>query len=260
MKFIVKCQQRFTQLNIKSINYLKKKLKRGSVYLYINSLDPEKLKTEVETVDTLVESYIKALNKIKSKFNIEENVKISDIVRLPNIFSSSDINLTKEQEEKTLTKLEESCNKLISEREQEGRELTEDLNNKIKKINNEIETLEKEFEIHFEEKQKNINEKLHSICENTEESELRKNYLYSVLDKMDINEEIVRFNSHLKKLKDTINANSLEKGKSLDFTLQELGREINTILSKTPSAEISNVALNIKVEIEKSREQVQNVI
>jgi len=89
---------------------------------------------------------------------------------------------------------------------------------------------------------------------------MRKNALFALLDKMDIHEEIVRFKSHLKSLHHQLDSAEIEKGKRLDFTLQELGREINTIAAKCSDATIGALAINVKVELEKAREQTQNIV
>jgi len=81
-----------------------------------------------------------------------------------------------------------------------------------------------------------------------------------MLDKIDIHEEIVRFKSHLATIDEQLSAPEAEKGKRLDFTFQELGREINTISAKCSDAAIGKRAINVKVEIEKAREQVQNIV
>ena len=81
-----------------------------------------------------------------------------------------------------------------------------------------------------------------------------------MLDKIDIHEEITRLNSHLDRLIQTLISHDAEKGKRLDFTLQELGREINTITAKCSDSTISAHAINVKVEIEKMREQIQNIV
>ena len=77
---------------------------------------------------------------------------------------------------------------------------------------------------------------------------------------MDIHEEIVRFKTHLESLSCNHKSDDIESGKKLDFTLQELFREINTIASKCNDSVISALAINIKVELEKSREQAQNIV
>lgn len=80
------------------------------------------------------------------------------------------------------------------------------------------------------------------------------------MDKLDLHEEITRFNSHLKNFMAIVNDDKISKGKELDFVLQEMFREINTIASKTNSYFISNNTVNAKVELEKAREQVQNIV
>jgi uncharacterized protein (TIGR00255 family) len=91
-------------------------------------------------------------------------------------------------------------------------------------------------------------------------AELQRTAAYMTLEKMDINEEIVRFKSHLANFEQQLTAAGIEKGKRLDFTLQELAREINTIAAKCSDATIGAAAIDIKVELEKAREQVQNVV
>jgi len=81
-----------------------------------------------------------------------------------------------------------------------------------------------------------------------------------MMDKLDLHEEITRFNSHLKNFKTIINDEKISKGKELDFVLQEMFREINTIASKTNSYLITSNTVNAKVELEKAREQVQNIV
>ena len=93
-----------------------------------------------------------------------------------------------------------------------------------------------------------------------ETTDIRKGSLLLMLDKLDINEEIVRFKSHLESLENQLDNPKAEMGKRLDFTLQEMAREINTISAKCSNAKISSTAIDIKVELEKAREQAQNIV
>ena len=97
-------------------------------------------------------------------------------------------------------------------------------------------------------------------ADENQQNEIQKNAAYALLDKIDIHEEIVRFTTHLGVLEKEIRADKVEKGKRLDFTLQELAREINTITAKCSDATISTMAIDIKVELEKAREQSQNIV
>ena len=94
----------------------------------------------------------------------------------------------------------------------------------------------------------------------TDVVELRRTQLYYDLERMDIHEEIVRFKSHLQALKAIIHSQDIEKGRRVDFTLQELMREVNTIAAKCSDASISTHAITIKIELEKIREQAQNIV
>ena len=93
-----------------------------------------------------------------------------------------------------------------------------------------------------------------------EATENQSNIIFNQLERIDIHEEIVRFKTHLGTLSLILEKPGSENGKKLDFTLQELFREINTITSKCADAEISSLAINIKVELEKAREQAQNIV
>ena len=106
-----------------------------------------------------------------------------------------------------------------------------------------------------------INEALAELENDTSKfAEMQKNALYAILDKIDVHEEIVRFKNHLKTLLASLESSDIEKGKRIDFILQELSREINTITAKCSDATISSHAINIKVELEKAREQTQNIV
>ena len=125
----------------------------------------------------------------------------------------------------------------------------------------EIALINKRYKQLIEDQKKRINVLTQEFKDaQSDMADARKSAMYTMLDKIDINEEIVRFQSHLKNLKDLLKAPGTEKGKRLDFTLQELAREINTITAKCSDSIICEQAINIKVEIEKSREQTQNIV
>ena len=84
--------------------------------------------------------------------------------------------------------------------------------------------------------------------------------LYNELNKIDIHEEIVRFKTHLSAIQKILKGTEPENGKRIDFTLQELSREINTIAAKCSSASIGSLAIDMKIDLEKAREQAQNIV
>lgn len=257
----IKLPHIFYSLENEIIKILKKELKRGTVYLYVGMENPDAFKTNIEISMESLDGYIKAINRAKDSYKIEDNIKISDIIRLPNIFTVHEATLTSEQRSAFLAIISDLAKELVQERNREGAELLKDIKLRISRLKNEIEEISKAFEIYFDAKKANISQKIEGgLVNDSDFAENQRKILYSVLDRNDIHEEIVRFRSHVGKLEDIINLPEIEKGKSLDFTLQELAREINTILSKTTSANISHIGLNIKVEIEKTREQAQNLV
>ncbi len=124
-----------------------------------------------------------------------------------------------------------------------------------------IADIEKRYIVRINEQKEKVHQTLEEIKgDESTISEAQRNALYSMLDKLDLQEEITRFASHLKQIDAIIKTDAMEKGKRLDFTLQEMNREINTIAAKCSDSKISQNAINVKVEIEKVREQVQNIV
>lgn len=250
-----------SHLETKLIKTLKKKLRRGNVYLVVHVSGPRQLRGAVEPSLKIVESYINAINQIKEKFNIQGDASISDIVDLPNVFGTSDQQLDETSEQKILATINELIEQVIEARNQEGVELKKDIDQRVAHMEKEMDAVEITFKKAMEEQKQKVHETLKELEDDESKfADIQKNALYVLLDKMDINEEIVRFKSHLQNLKEHLASDQVEKGKRLDFTLQELGREINTIAAKSVSADMGSHAINIKVELEKVREQVQNIV
>ena len=109
-------------------------------------------------------------------------------------------------------------------------------------------------------KKKQVEQVRIEVEQGDELAKIRLEELYRMLDKIDVHEEIVRFKSHLSAFEATVQDESVDKGRRLDFTLQELMRETNTITAKCSSSAIGSIAVDIKVELEKAREQTQNIV
>ncbi len=246
------------------IKLFKESLHRGYIYFTIHMDNPSIFKGSVEPSMGMVEGYAQSLSAIKKHLNLPDPITLDMIAHLPNIFNIAEQSIDKQSTDTLLNAINELIKDLISEREKEGKKLQIDMENRIAIMLAGIIEIEKMSALLVEEQKKKINAILAEVRtdQNDEQeiAETRKNTLYSVLDKMDIHEEIVRFKSHLENLQLHIDAKEIEKGKRLDFTLQELAREINTVTAKCSDASICKQAINIKVEIEKVREQTQNII
>lgn len=248
-------------LEIKIINKLKSNLFRGRAYFSIKILESDVALTKVKPSIKLIEEYLNALNEVKNKFNLSGDLTISDVLNLPNLFSSQNVKIDTKIEHDILGAVDEVVDLLIKSRNREGLELKKDLEKRFVICAKKMALVKKRFNAFVKEKKSEIKKLLVEYKKtSSEETKLKLDELYSVLNKIDVHEEIVRFESHLKNAKKVINDAKTEKGKRLDFILQELLREANTTLAKCSDFNISSLAVDIKVEIEKVREQAQNIV
>jgi len=243
------------------IKLLKEKLRRGHVYCTIYLSNPNIFEGSITPSLTIVKSYAHAIEKIRETLQLSDPLKLDNILRIPNIFSTETQELDEASTNSILAAVDELISKVILERQIEGSNLLIDLTNRITIITEEIHRIKDRSHIVIQEFKKKVHSTLQELTlQENLLADAQKSALYSTLDKIDVHEEITRFISHLDLLLSTIKSADIEKGKRIDFTLQELGREINTITAKCSDSIISSHAINIKVEIEKMREQIQNIV
>lgn len=243
------------------ITLFKSVLHRGSISFNIHISNNNAFKGTVEPSINTIKSYLTALHKIQETFAIKGDLSIADILVLPNIFILEEQELDAASKKAIFDTLHTVLDELVAAQTKEGEVLKKDLQERITIISAEMESIEKAFELVI----KNQKQKVHEAVtefenEETAVSELHKEALYAVLNKIDVHEEIVRFKSHIKNIISSLESPGIEKGKRIDFILQELSREINTIMAKCSDSIISGHAINIKVELEKAREQTQNIV
>jgi uncharacterized protein (TIGR00255 family) len=245
------------------INRCKKALHRGSMYFTIHMSNSNALKTSVVPAPHLVESYLKNLTELQKTFKLPGTITINDIIKLPDLFETTeDIDLSHNEE--TLYKaLENLIQTVTAAREQEGASLQKDLEERMHIIKETITLLEpRAQEINAQRKEhfrKEIQAALSASSPEMQETLLQT--LYSNLEKVDVHEELVRLKSHLQNFSMTLQDPQLpQKGKKLDFVLQEMFREINTLSAKLPDVTSGSSIITVKVELEKAREQVQNIV
>ena len=247
-------------LETKFIKHLKKELHRGHVFMSINVSDQSALKGTITASIPIAKSYATVAEQIQKETGVSGTFTISDLVDLPHVFSVEDQLLDDQIKEQLTALVDETIKALIGEQEKEGKTLHNDLMQRIALVTKHIDDIEKLHEAFMAHRKKEILSELQTYTSEDDVVEARKAALYYLLDKIDIHEEIVRFKSHLASLKQLLDAPSIEKGKRLDFTLQELGREINTVAAKCSDATMGARAIDIKVELEKAREQAQNIV
>ena len=248
-------------LETEFIRFFKTALHRGHVSFTIQVSNSSLFKGPVEPSLTTVNSYVQAIQAIQKACSLPGTVTINDIINLPNIFSVEEKAADESVKEALLQATQELIKELITARKTEGALLQQDLEQRCTIMHKEIVTIEQAAEKLMNERKKEAADLLTELAQHPNELiDAKKHLLYHDIDKNDIHEEIVRFNSHLGNLKNQITSNELEKGRRLDFTIQELVREINTIGAKCSDVLIGTLAINIKVELEKIREQIQNIV
>ncbi len=247
-------------LEVKIIRKLKEKLFRGRVYLTVRFFEEEGGLQKITPSFGLISEYVKAVGEIKKRFKLGGDLDISDIFKLQGVFITERNQLSVNFEKSIMTSIMQVTDSLVKSRQLEGKSLQKDLDKRFDICAERMVIIRGLFK-KFMQKQKNeIKKTSASYQKGDEQAKMKLDELYSVLNKIDIHEEIIRFDNHLKNVKKIIKDDKTEKGKRLDFVLQELMRESNTMLAKCSDFNISAAAVDIKVELEKAREQAQNIV
>ena len=243
------------------IKLFKLHLYRGHITFSLHVSNPSLFKGPIEPALPIIKSYLNAIVLIQEECRIAGNITIAEIMQLPNVFSMEEKSIDESIKSTVLNAINSLIIDLIETRKAEGQTLKIDLLARYAIIDTEIRAIEQAAEELMKLRKQTLNKSLQDLeQENTDLTEIKKNLIYHEINKIDIHEEIIRFKSHLHNLILQINSADPEKGRRLDFIVQELGREINTIAAKCSDVAISTIAINIKVELEKIREQVQNIV
>ncbi|MBL4588114.1 DUF1732 domain-containing protein [Candidatus Babeliales bacterium] len=240
---------------------LKSSLYRGKVFFSIK-ISEELGVLEVPTISTsIAQQYIISIKELQKKLSLPGTLTINDVLLLPQLFSFEKKTLHKDDHAQIHALVDQAIKNLIAERLREGEALYKDLVLRLEDCKEKIEDIRKRFESLIIDKKKMITE-VSALVQNGEEAEKpRLDELYIHLNKMDIHEEVSRFVTHVEALFLLFkNDSKVEKGRKVDFLLQELFREINTITAKCSDSAITTLSVDVKVEIEKAREQVQNIV
>lgn len=243
------------------IQKIRSTLIRGHVYCTLHITNPQAFRGAIEPARATIVSYIEAIREIETLTGLHTPLTLSDILQLPNVFIVADTLIDEKTASTIVALVDELLSTVNTMRIQEGAALQKDLLERITVMRSEIDAIAQEATVLIAQQKNKIQELLATTKPDDDSgAQGNKEALFIALDKMDVHEEIVRFKTHLDSLIKHLKTDTPEHGKRIDFTLQELGREINTIASKCVSARISEHTINIKVEIEKAREQAQNIL
>lgn len=235
-------------------------LKRGRVDLVITLTQTEESSYEINL--PLIKGYFKALQQIQMQLDLDTSFDLGLLAKLPNAIqlTTTSANLDQDLNNHLTSVVDQALEKLTAMRLVEGKELEAELMSRLEKIEASIPEIENNAgqltEFYRERLQKRMQEILPNSIQ-LDQGRFSQEVAY-LAERSDITEEIARLKSHVLQFKELL-ATVEEAGKKFDFILQEMNREANTILAKSGELNISKMAIEIKTEIEKLREQVQNV-
>ena len=241
-------------------NLLKTYIQRGKVDVFVFYEDYTKSNVCVKYNKDIAAEYIAYLDSMAKDFNIENNVNTTLIGRFPEVFTLEEQPGDEDEIWGYLKEaVEEAATKFVESRIKEGDNLKADLIAKLDNMLSMVSVIEaKSPEIIADYKQK-LTEKVGELAANTQIDEQRiATEVVIYADKVCVDEEIVRLKSHIEGTKQILEEGGAV-GRKLDFIAQEMNREANTTLSKSTSLEISDIGIDLKTEIEKVREQIQNI-
>jgi len=242
------------------VSRLKVGLVRGRVYCTMRINGQGALLEKMSFSPSRVEEYLQAGVYIQKHFGVRGELSIAEIMALPQVFSTERTALSDQSLALLLTGLDRSIEQTLIARREEGKTLLVDLLKRLSLMASAMNDIE-EIMLGLLATKKEEVARTQQLAQGGDEAAraLLVEYV-SQLDKMDVHEEVVRFRSHLLAIERLLNDENPEKGRKLDFTLQELMREVNTVTAKCANYAMSARAVDIKVEVEKIREQVQNIV
>ena len=258
----------FTSRVPRSCGYLDEKLKsfiqgkvsRGKIDVGVSIQSDGVSDEKIEVNSEVAKGYITALRSANEELGLEDDLTLSRIMRLPDIF---DVKKIEEDEETVWNEVklvaEKALERFVAMREAEGEKMREDILLRLDYITGLVEKIEKKSPETTEKYRKKLFDKISEVLKDTNVDEQRiltEAAIFS--EKTAVDEETVRLRSHINQCREMLSMNEAV-GRKLDFLIQEFNREANTIGSKCQDIEITKVVVDLKSEIEKIREQVQNI-
>ena len=256
----VRLPKKFLHFEPRIRNLIKQEVIRGKVDVYINFSDYTSNNVSVKYNENLAQEYMDAFDRMKERFHIDNNVGVSSLASFPEVIVLEE--KTKEEDEMwdTIEEIVVAATKeLLETKSREGENLQKDILFKLEEISNYLLFIEEKAPQIVEDYYNKLRGKVADLLGDTQiEESIIATEVATFADKVCVDEEIVRLKSHIANMKDTIEEED-GIGRKLDFITQEMNREANTILSKVNDLDVTNVAINLKTEVEKVREQIQNI-
>lgn len=248
----------FFEANIRTL--LKKYVQRGKVDVFISYEDLTENTSVLRYNQDLAREYWAYFEKMANQFRMENNITIADLARFPEVLTMEERGIDEDSLWSLLEKaVTEAAARLVETRNAEGENLRLDMLAKLDGMLAYVDYIEERSPELIAEYRNNLKNKVKELLDGAQPDDVRiltEVTIYA--DKICVDEEVVRLKSHIRNVKNILNEQE-GVGRKLDFMAQEMNREANTILSKSNDMEVTSRAIELKTEIEKIREQIQNI-
>lgn len=240
--------------------FVKEQVARGKIECYVHILEIDAQAADVVINAPLVEGYIRALNSLESEYGLRNDISVMQVGRMPEVLTVKKA----EADEDTVWQAvmpvaQEAIDRFIAMRAKEGEKLKEDVLSRAETILGNVAFIESQSEQTVKDYTARLSERIQEVLADTTIDEARILTEAAIFaDKVAVAEETVRLRSHIAQLGDMLESEEAV-GRKLDFLVQEMNREANTIGSKCQDVNVTKKVLDIKSEIEKIREQIQNI-
>ena len=259
-EFSCRTTRGYSFLEDKIKKYVAERISRGKVDMYVSITESEDSEVNVTINKPLASGYVNAIHTLATEYNIPDDLSVSVLSRYSDIFQ---IHKEEQDEEQIFSDVKVALDKalegFIAMRQAEGLKLKEDVLSRVKTIMSIVSQIEERSPITVEEYQKKLYKRISDMLSSTDIDEQRILTEAAIFaDKVAVDEETVRLRSHFEQMK-TFFESGVPIGRKLDFIVQEMNREANTIGSKVTDSILAHKVVDIKSEIEKIREQIQNI-
>lgn len=259
-EFSCRVSRGYSFLEDKLKKYVMQKVSRGKVDMYVSITEPEDTEVEVAVNKPLAAGYVNAIHSLASEYDIPDDLSVSVLSRYSDIFQ-----ITKPQQdedkvfEDVKVALDDALSGFIAMRRAEGEKLKEDVLSRVDTIMSIVSQIEERSPVTVEEYRQKLYKRISDMLNSTDIDEQRILTEAAIFaDKVAVDEETVRLRSHFEQMSSFFESDA-PIGRKLDFIVQEMNREANTIGSKVTDSVLAHKVVDIKSEIEKIREQIQNI-
>ena len=247
-------------LDDKLKNYLQQHISRGKVDVYVQIASGDTSGSAVTVNTALAESYLAALRELATRYGVRDDISVTNLSRYPDVLTVCQAAVDEDTVWDAVRQVTDvALSRFVEMREKEGARLREDVLSRAQTILNAVEKVEARSPQTVKEHMDKVTARMRELLDGAAVDEARlltEAAIYA--DKIAVAEETVRLRSHIDQLRQLLNGDE-PVGKKLDFLIQEMNRETNTIGSKCNDIELTRIVVDVKAEIEKIREQIQNI-